>query len=126
MVQRRSQGIGAAAIPLIHTDYVHAQGQALGGDPQHVIRFARPLQAVDENCRQRVPAIALPVAMGENFNAWLYFDQPSLGSRQRDVARENEVDQSLPMPPAQAPSRQEDRRFRLPSLHPLILNGVGS
>ena len=97
--------------------------QALGGNPQHVAGIARAFEAVDDDDRQRVLPLALPVAMGQNLDARLDFDQARLGRWQSDAAREEEAGQGLPVSAAQAAPRQESRRFRLHSLHCLILNG---
>ena len=113
----------AAAVTLIHADDVHADGQALGGNPQHVGGIARALEAVDDDHRQRILPVALPVAMDQDLDAGFDFDEARLGRRQSEAAGEEEAGQSLPMSAAEAAPRHESRRFRLHSLHCLILNG---
>ncbi len=123
MVERRSQSFRSAAVPLIHADDIHAGGQALGGDPLHVGGIARALKAVDDDDRQSILPVALPVAMDENLNAGFHLDVSRLGWGQRRAAGEEEAGQGLPMSAAEAAPRDESRQFRLHSLHCLILNG---
>ena len=123
MVERGSQGFRAATVPLVHADHVHAQGQPLGGNPEHVLGFARTFQAVDHNDGQRVLTLGLPVAMCQNLYPRLDLDQPRLAGRQGYSPRQEKAGQGLPVPAAQTSARQENRRFCLRGLHSLILNG---
>jgi len=58
-----------------------------------------------------------------DLDAGFDFDEARLGWRKSDAAREEEAGQGLPMSAAQAAARDESRRFRLHSLHCMILNG---
>ena len=53
MIKSGGQGFGAATVPLIHADNVHAQRQSLGRNSEHVLRFARAFEAVDDDDGQR-------------------------------------------------------------------------
>ena len=84
MVERGGQSFRAAAISLIHPDDIHAGGEALGGNPLHVGGIARSFEAVDDDDRQGILPVALPVAMDENLNAGFDFDVTCLGRWQRE------------------------------------------
>jgi putative FmdB family regulatory protein len=61
--------------------------------------------------------------MGQDLDAGFHLDEARLGQWQMRAAGEEEAGQGLPMSAAEATPRDERRRFRLHSLHCLILNG---
>ena len=99
------------------------EGKALGGNPLHVAGIARALEAVDDDYGQRALPLHLPVTVDPDLDAGFDFDEARLGGRQSNAAREEETGQGLPMSAAQAAPGYESRRFRLHSLHCMILNG---
>ena len=78
---------------------------------------------MDDDDRQRALPLNLPVTVDPDLDAGFDFYEARLGGWQSDAAREEETGQGLPMSAAQAAARYESRRFRLHSLHCLILNG---
>ena len=99
--------VHAATIALIHAHHVHARGQTVPRDSQHVLRFARSLQPVHHDQRQRSPVL-LPVTVAQQRNAGFHFDQTLLSSRWVDSARQKEGSESLHVPAAQPATRPED------------------
>ena len=78
---------------------------------------------MDDDDRQRALPLHLPVTVHPDLDAGFDFYEACLGRRESDAAREEEAGHGLPMSAAQAAARHESRRFRLHSLHCLILNG---
>lgn len=102
MIERGRQILGAAAVPLIHAHHVHPRPQPLLGDAQHVFRLARTLKAMHDDNRHRVLALRLPVAMTENLDAWLHFDQASFPRREGHPATQEKAGDGLDMSALQA------------------------
>src|ERR1039458_6359415 len=92
--------VHAAAVALVHAHHVHARGQTIPRDSQHVLRFARPFQPMHYDQRQRAPRL-LPVTVTEHGNPRFHFDQTLFGRWQLDSAREKEGGKSLYMPALQ-------------------------
>ncbi len=101
MIERGSERIGAAAIALVHADHIHAGGQSLLRDAQHVFRFAGALQTMHDDDGQRILPVRLPMALAQHADAGLDFDQAFLVRRQREMATEQEAANGLQMPAAQ-------------------------
>ncbi len=99
--------VHAAAVALVHAHHVHARGQAVPRNSQHVLRFARSLQPMHHDQRQRAP-IFLPVTVTQHRNAGLHFDQTLFGSRRVDSAWEKESSERLHMPAPQPATWPED------------------
>src|SRR6202035_3372628 len=95
MIKRGGQCVGSAAIALIHAYYVHTRRHALGGDAQHVLRFAGALEAVHNNRSERFFPLRLPVAMTQHLHAGFDFDQTPFGWRQRNSPRQKKARQGL-------------------------------
>ena len=125
MVERGGQRFRASAVALIHADYVHPEGESLGGNPPHVVGIAGTLEAMHQDDRQRVLAVFLPVTVSQDFDARLYLDQARLGGWKDHASRQEKIGQSLLMSTAQAASRDKSWSFGLRNLHNLILNGDG-
>ncbi len=65
MVQRRSQVLCSAAVPLIEADHIQAGAPSLVGDPKHVGGVATAFEAMDEDERPCASTGRLPVAIAE-------------------------------------------------------------
>src|SRR5438045_4740007 len=57
---------GGPAVPLIDSQDVHATRERLCGEPFHVVRLARAVEAVKRDQRRAFPWTALPVTQREN------------------------------------------------------------
>jgi len=99
--------IHAAAVALIHPYYVHARSQPVPRDPQHVLRFARSLEAVHDDQRQRFP-VFLPVTVAEHRDTGFDFDEALFGWRQTDSAGKKKGSQGLQVSALQPAMRPED------------------
>src|SRR5437588_11349252 len=101
--------VHAAAVALVHPYHVHARRQAVARVSQHVLRFVRSLETMDDDERQHAP-ILLPVTEAEHGNSIFYFDQALFGGRQVDAALEKEGSESLRMSTLQPAMRPENRK----------------
>ena len=63
VIKRRRAMIHPTAVALVHPHYVHARRQSAPRDPQHVLRFARSLQPMHDDQRQRAAPLGLPVTV---------------------------------------------------------------
>ena len=79
VVECGSKVIGPAAVALVHTNHVHAGGQALLRDSDHVARFAGTFQAVYNDHGQSLAAVFLPMTMAQDLYAGRDLDEPFLG-----------------------------------------------
>src|SRR5579883_1525253 len=116
--------VGSAAIALIDADHVHAGGEALLRESDHITGFARAFQAMHDQHGEGTAAIWLPVALAQNRNAGLDFDQAVVRLRKVGPAREEETGEGLQVAAAQKRARRErlETRVRLRAPHSLILN----
>src|SRR2546427_3728785 len=58
--------LGVAAVPLVEAHDVHAACERFRGNPAHVVRVARPVQAVQYEDGRARPWLGLPMAFGEH------------------------------------------------------------
>src|ERR1700704_1254940 len=107
MVERRSQAFRAATVSLVEADNVHAQGQPLRGNPEHVLGFARTFQPVDQNGSQGILTIGLPVAVSQNLHPRFYLDQSCFSRRQGDSPCQEKAGEGLTVPAAKTSARAE-------------------
>src|SRR5579883_3439758 len=116
--------VGSAAIALIDADHVHAGGEALLRESDHITGFARAFQAMHDQHGEGTAAIWLPVALAQNRNAGLDFDQAVVRLRKVGPAREEKTGEGLQVAAAQKRARRErlETRVRLRAPHSLILN----
>ena len=69
MEQPFGQVLGVAAVALVQPHDIHPTRERLGGEPAHVMRVARPVQAVQRDERRALPPVRLPVAIGGDARA---------------------------------------------------------
>src|SRR5579863_5239966 len=113
MIQSRRQRVCAAAVALVHAHHVHALSHALRRNAQHVLGFARTLEAVHNNQRQRLFAVGLPVAVAKHLNARFNFDQSLFGWGDAEAPWEKETSQGLAMSATQSASCHKLSGYRL-------------
>ena len=78
MVQRRSQVLCPAAVPLIEADRIQAGAPSLVGDPKHVVGAATAFEAMDEDERPCAPTGRLPVTIAEELRVRCDRKEPGL------------------------------------------------
>src|SRR5437762_1956565 len=66
MEETRGKTFGAAAIPLVQPDDVQAARKGFRGDPSHVVRIARRIEAVKEKQSGVIPRTRLPMTVREH------------------------------------------------------------
>ena len=82
------QMFGVAAVALVQPHDVHAARERLGGEPAHVVRLARSVQAVEGDERRVRPRLRLPVTISDNTRRPRDVEIPAHRLRQpREVAR---------------------------------------
>jgi hypothetical protein len=119
MIERRRKSVRIAAIALIHAHYVHAGSQALRRNAQHVLRVTRSLQPVDQNDRERMVPLRLPMAMAQNPYPGLNFDEALLWRSQLKTPVKEKAGQRLNVSATHVPPCNEISGLRIP--HELIL-----
>lgn len=123
MIERGRTVIGAAAVSLIHPDHVHSCGHSLGSNSRHVGGVAGAFETVDNQHRETVLPVGLPVAVTEHLDARFHSNKLCLGRRNLDGAGKKEAAQRLKMASAQKTARLKGRLLVLRRPHPFILNG---
>ena len=113
MVKNRGNAVGSAAIALIHSNHIHARGNALGGEALHVLRFGRTLEAVNDNHGERRLTVGLPVAMAHGLHTGRYFHQTLFARRELDPAVDEEAGDGLSVPTAQPAAGYKPVRLQL-------------
>ena len=97
MIERWRQPVRPPAGPLVHPDNIHAGCESLLRDSHHVLRFAGTFKAVDYDHGERRLPFRLPMAVAEDANTWLDFDQPLFGRGQREPAGQQKARDGLNM-----------------------------
>ena len=113
--------VRASAISLIHADHIHPGCQPFCREPNRVAGVARTLEAMNDYQSQRRRSITLPVAVTENGNAGLDFDEPLFGGGEMQPSQQQEGGERLAMSAAQQAPRPE-WFFGLRRPHLIILN----
>ena len=108
MVEPAAEVFGTAAVALVEPYDVEAAGPRLVGHAPHVVAVARPFEAVQEDDRQRAPAIGLPMAMAEHFGVLGDAEEPRLGGRKaREVTPPGPRVERHPMAAGKGGTRDE-------------------
>src|SRR3989442_6185485 len=97
VIEHGSNALRAAAVALIHAHHIHACGQALLCETQHVLRFAGALEPVDDDYGEGLGPVLLPITVAEDFYPGLNFDKPLFGMRQKDFPLEEKAAERLEM-----------------------------
>ena len=94
--------IHAAAVALIHSDYIHSCRQSVPRDAQHVLRIMRALKAMDNNeCQRLLPVVALLVmSPAAHLDARRNFHETFFRWRQMNSSRQQKARDGLQMPTA--------------------------
>jgi len=107
--------IHAAAVSLVHADYIHPGSQAISRDSKHVLRFARSFEPMQHDQRESLPPLdfaLLPVAPASNLDSWRNLDESLLGGRQVYPPGQKEAGNRLYVSSTQPTSRTERRPIR--------------
>ena len=111
MIKGWRQPVRPAAGPLVHPDNIHASRNSLPRDSHHVLRFAGTFKAVDYDHGERRLPFRLPMAVAEDANTWLNFDQPLFGRGQREPAGQKKARDGLNMPARKKSPRTKGTSF---------------
>src|SRR5438093_5521252 len=104
-----------AAVALVQADDVHAAGEGFRRQPAHVVRLARPVQAVQRQQREMFPGTRLPVTGGHHARGGGDVEVAARGGRQaRKVTRVAPAVEGHAMAAAQRRPRLEPIRHRTP------------
>lgn len=104
--------IHAAAVALIHENYIHARSETVSRDSDHVLRIRRAFEPVHDDQRQRIPTIflaLLPVAPATHFDVLGNLDKSFLRRWQMDSAWQQKARNRLHVPAPQPATRPEWR-----------------
>ncbi len=107
VVERGAEPFGAAAVAHVHADDVHPRGPGFVRRPNDVLRFARAFESVDEDDREGLLALRLPVAAAQHFDVRLDAEQARLGCGQQVAARQQPARDRLRVGAAQQAMRHE-------------------
>src|ERR1700724_1993119 len=107
-----------AAVPLVQPQDVHAPRERLCGEALHVVRLARPVQAVQREQRRMLPGPRLPVAVCNDPRVERHVEVAPGRRRQRgEIAR---VSPAVERHPVAVPER---RAWLEPIHHSIIPDG---
>src|SRR5207302_8978355 len=126
VIEHGSNALRAAAVALIHAHDIHACGQALLCDTQHVLCFAGALEPVDDDYGEGLGPVLLPITVAEDFYPGLNFDKPLFGMWQKDFPLEEKAAERLEMTSAKTTAGLERFAIDLRTRHELILNGYAT
>src|SRR5947208_1674952 len=111
---------GVAAVALVQPHDVHPAREALRGKPAHVVRLARPVQAVQRDERHMLPRPLMPMTIGDNPCRRRDVEVAPRRSRQaREVPGVSPAVERHPVGVAQ-------RRARLENVHRAIIHALQS
>ena len=101
MVENRRYAVCAPAIALIHSNHIHARGNAFGGNARHVLRISRTFEAVNNNDGERSLTVCLPMAMAHCLHTGLDLHQTLFAGRELNAAVDEEAGDGLGVSAAQ-------------------------
>src|SRR5579862_1792590 len=107
MIKGWRKAVRTAAVALIHAYHVHSGSHAFCSNPDHVLGIAGAFKAMNDQHRQGISSIWLPMAMTKDANSRLNLYKPLFGARELESPWQKEAGEGLHMAATKSPMRNE-------------------